>query len=142
METKTNWLALIISIILCMGLGYLWYGVLFTHQWMAGNGITMVDGVAMKNGTAMPMTNLPMIVNTISLVVYAYLMNWLVNRSGSFTFQSGATVGAVVGIINFFRIYTGNRFAGNPTSLSMIDGSYTLLIFIVIGAVIGGWRSK
>jgi len=56
--------------------------------------------------------------------------------------QSGATVGAVVGIINFFRIYTGNRFAGNPTSLSMIDGSYTLLIFIVIGAVIGGWRSK
>ena len=40
METKTNWLAIIACAIGGMLLGFLFYGMLFQSQWMAGNGIT------------------------------------------------------------------------------------------------------
>ena len=143
METKTNWLALVVSAVVGMALGMLWYGFLFTNQWMAGNGITMdAAGAAMKNGAPMGHSSLPMIVNAVSLLVYAYLMNWLVNKTSSFDLKSGAILGAVIGTIHIFGIYTGNRFAGNPVSLSMVDGFYTFIMFTVMGAIIGMWRPK
>jgi len=143
METKTNWFALIVSALVGMAMGYLWYGMLFTKQWMAGNGLTMDDaGNMMKNGVAMPHSSMPMIVNAVSLLVYAYIMNWLVNKTSSFDMKSGATLGAMIGAIHLFGIYTGNRFAGNPISLSMVDGWYTFLLFTVMGAIIGAWRPK
>lgn len=142
METKTNWIALVVAAAVGMALGWLWYGMLFTNQWMAGNGITMQGEAAFKNGVEMAKSPLPMIVNTVSLLVYAYLMNWLINKSSSFDLKSGATLGAVIGTIHLFGIYTGNRFAGNPVSLSMVDGFYTFLMFTIMGAIIGGWRAK
>ena len=142
METKTNWLALLVSVIVGNLLGYLWYGKLFLNLWMEGNGITAQGEKMFKNGIEMPMSSLPMIINTVTMFVYAYLMNWLVNKTGSWNLQAGATLGAVIGIIHFFGIYTGNRFAGNPTSLSMVDGSFTLLLFVIIGGIIGAWRAK
>ena len=142
METKTNWLAIIVCAIAGMALGYLWFGILFRDIWMAGNGITMTGDTVMKNGTEIPHSMLPMIVNAFSLLVYGYLMNWLVNKTASFNLQSGATLGGVIGLFSLFGIYTGNRFAGNPTSLSMVNGFYTLLLFIIIGAIVGAWRSK
>jgi len=116
--------------------------MLFSNQWMAGNGISMVGEKMMKNGVEMPMSALPMIINAVSMLVYAYLMNWLINKTNSFDLKSGATLGAVIGVIHLFGIYTGNRFAGNPVSLSMVDGFYTLLLFTVMGAIIGSWRAK
>ncbi|MBK9109624.1 MAG: DUF1761 domain-containing protein [Saprospiraceae bacterium] len=142
METKTNWIALVVSALVGMAMGWLWYGMLFTDLWMLGNGMTMDGEKVMKNGAEMPMDSLPMIVNIISLLVYAYCMNWLVNKTSSFDLKSGATLGAVIGVIHLFGIYTGNRFAGNPTSLSMVDGFYTFLLFTVMGAIIGAWRPK
>lgn len=142
METKTNWIALVVSALVGMAMGWLWYGMLFTELWMSGNGMTMEGEKVMKNGAEMPMDSLPMIVNIISLLVYAYCMNWLVNKTSSFDLKSGATLGAVIGVIHLFGIYTGNRFAGNATSLSMVDGFYTFLLFTVMGAIIGAWRPK
>ncbi len=141
METKTNWLALVACVIAGMVMGFGWY-TLFVDQWAAGNGIVIEGEKMSKNGVEMPMSMLPMVVNVISLFVYAYLMNWLINKAQSGTLMGGATIGAVIGVIHFFGIYTGNRFAGNPTSLSMVDGFFTLLLFTVFGAIIGGWRAK
>lgn len=143
METKTNWLAIVVCAVAGMALGFLWYGVLFQSQWMAGNGITAdAAGKMMKNGVEMTQSSLPMIINSISLLVYAYLMNWLVTKTGSFNLQAGATVGVVIGLISLFGIYTSNRFAGNPVSLSMVDGSYTFLLYTTMGAILGAWRKS
>lgn len=140
---KTNWLALIVCAVIGMAMGWLWYGMLFTDTWLAGNNMTMDDaGNVTKNGVAMEHSALPMIVNAISLLVYAWVMNWLVNKTSSFDLKSGATLGAMIGVIHIFGIYTGNRFAGNPVSLSMVDGFYTFLLFVVMGAIIGAWRPK
>jgi UDP-N-acetylmuramyl pentapeptide phosphotransferase/UDP-N-acetylglucosamine-1-phosphate transferase len=143
METRTNWLALIVSAVAGMVMGFLWYGMLFTNVWMEGNDITM-EGTEkmMKNGVEMPHSPLPMIINAVSLLVYAWIMNWLINKCNATNLKDGATVGAAIGLIHLFGIYTGNRFAMNPTSLSMVDGFYTFLLFTVMGAIIGGWRPK
>jgi len=143
MENKTNWLAIVVCAVAGMGLGFLWYGFMFTNQWMEGNGITMgADGKMLKNGVEMSQSPLPMIVNVVSLLVYGYLISWLINKCAAFDLKSGATVGAVIGLISLFGIYTGNRYAGNPISLSMVDGFYTFLLFTMIGAIIGAWRPK
>ena len=124
------------------GLGFLWYGALFQNQWMAGNSITMTGDQMFKNGVAMDMSMTPMIFNTIAMLVYALVMNWLIQKTGSTDLMSGLTLGAVIGGIHLFGIITGNMFAGNPMSLSMVDGSYTFILFAAMGAILGAWQKK
>ena len=142
MERKTNWMAIAASVVASMVIGFLWYGAMFNTQWMAANGITMEGEKMFKNGTEIPMTMTPMIVNTVAMVVYALVMNWLFGKMNVSTWQTGATIGAGIGLIMLLNELTGNMFANNPMSLTQIDGSYSLVLFVVIGAIVGGWRKK
>ncbi len=139
---KTNWLAILVCVILGMAMGFIWYGALFQNQWMSGNGITMTGDQMFKNGVAMEMSMTPMIFNTVAMIIYALLMNWLVQNTGSTNLMSGLTVGAVIGLLHLLGIITGNMFAGNPMSLSLVDGSYTFALFAVMGAILGAWQKK
>jgi hypothetical protein len=142
MEQKTNWLAVAAAAVAGMVIGFLWYGLLFQNQWMAGNGITMEGEKIFKNGTEMPASAMPMIVNFLVMLVYAAIMNWLLQKMNVSTWATGATVGASIGLLMALGILTGNLFAGSPSSLTMVDGSYSLTLFAVIGAIVGGWRKK
>ncbi len=99
MERKTNWLAIVVAVVAGMAIGFLWYGALFNEQWMAGNGFTMEGEKMFKNGVEIPMSSTPMIFNTIAMVAYALLMNWLLGLAGARTWMDGAKVGAVIGLI-------------------------------------------
>lgn len=142
MDSKTNWLALITSVVLNMVLGFLWYGMFFSKPWMAGNGITLEGEKMFKNGAEIPMTPTPMVVNVVSMFVYALLFNWLLKRLNVNTWQGGATFGASIGLIMLLGVITGNLFAVNPFSLSMVDGSFSFVTFTLMGAIIGGWQKK
>ncbi len=142
MERKTNWPAIAASVVASMVIGFLWYGALFNAQWMAGNGITMAGEKMFKNGAEIPMTMTPMIVNTIGMVVYALVMNWLFAKMNVSTWQTGATIGAGIGLMMFFGILTGNLFSNRSINLTWIDGSYSFVLFVLIGAIVGGWRKK
>lgn len=142
MERKTNWLAIAASVVAAMVIGFLWYGALFNTQWMEGNGITMEGEKMFKNGKEIPMTMTPMIVNTIAMLVYALVMDWLLKKMNVSTWQTGATIGAGIGLMMVLGILTGNMFAVNPMSLTMVDGSYSFVLFVLIGAIVGGWQKK
>lgn len=144
MNNKTNWLAIVASVVVSMIIGFLWYGVLFVDQWMAGNGITVSeDETAMfKDGVALDMSMTPMIVNIFFMVVYAFIMNWLINKTNSYGWQSGMMVGLAVGVTHTLNVIVGNLFASNPSSLSMVDGSYSLVLFTVMGTVIGAMQKR
>lgn len=144
MGNKTNWLAIIAAAAVGMGLGFLFYGALFQDIWMAGNGLSIgeTDTEMIRYGEKIEVTALPMIINTIALLIYALIMNWLIGKTAMTSWAGGATVGAAVGFILFLNTYVSNRFAANPTSLSMVDGGYALLLLIAMGAIIGGWRKK
>lgn len=142
MERKTNWLAIVASAVAGMAIGFLWYGVLFNKLWMEGNGFTMEGDKMFKNGVEIPMSATPMIVNTVAMVVYALVMNWLLGKMNVSTWQTGATVGAAIGLLMVMGILTGNMFAQNPMSLTLVDGTYSFLLFALIGAIVGGWQKK
>lgn len=144
MNNKTNWLAIVASVFVSMVIGFLWYGALFQQQWMAGNGITVSeDETAMfKDGVALDMSMTPMIVNIFFMVVYAFIMNWLINKTNSYGWQSGMMVGLAVGVTHTLNVIVGNLFASNPSSLSMVDGSYSLVLFTVMGTIIGAMQKR
>ena len=142
MERKTNWIAVIVSAVAGMFIGFLWYGFLFHSQWTAGNGITIEGTQYFKNGVEMPMSATPMLFNTFAMVIYALLINWLLGLTKASTWMDGAKVGGVIGIIMMIGVFVGNMFAGNPASLSMVDGSYSLVIYTLMGAILGGWTKK
>lgn len=145
METaKTNWLALAASAVAGMVVGFSWYGFLFVKQWMDGNNITMDEAnmIIYKNGVEQPNSPTPMIANTISMVFYAWAMNWLLQRAGARTWMDGAKIGGLIGLIIWAFISVGNMFAFRSTSLSLVDGSYMFVTLALMGAVLGGWQKK
>jgi len=144
MNNKTNWLAIVASVVVSMVIGFLWYGALFQQQWMAGNGITVSeDETAMfKDGVALDMSMTPMIVNIFFMVVYGLIMNWLINKTNSYGWQSGMMVGLALGVTHTLNVIVGNLFASNPSSLSMVDGSYSLVLFTVMGTIIGAMQKR
>ena len=111
---------------------------------MAGNGLAQgeTDMEMLRYGEKVEVTALPMIINTIAMFIYALIMNWLIGKTSMTSWAGGATLGAAVGFIVFLNTYVSNRFAANPTSLSMVDGGYALLLFVAIGAIVGGWRKS
>ncbi len=137
---KINWLAVLLCVVLGMGLGFLWYGALFQNYWMEGCGITMDGEKMLKNGTEVAMSSMPMIFNTIAMVIYPIFFSWLINKTGDTTAASGGKLGFIIGLISAIGIIVGNMFAQNPTVLSCVDGSYVVVLFTVFGAIIGGWR--
>lgn len=139
---NTNWLAVLVSVIASMIIGFLWYGALFNTQWMAGVGITMDGDIMYKDGVEVASSMTPMILNTIVMVIYALLIDWLIGKTGDTTATKGATLGFVIGFIMLLGVFTNNQFSMSPTSLTMIDGSYALALFTAIGAIMGGWRKK
>jgi Protein of unknown function (DUF1761) len=142
MERKTNWIAVVVSVVAAMAIGMLWYGLLFNQQWMDGNGITMQGDKMLKNGAEIPMSSMPMVLNTLGMVLNALILNWLFGRMNVTTLADGAMTGAAIGFIMAFGVMIGNMFASNPSSLTVVDGSYSFVVFTVIGAILGGWQKK
>ncbi|SEQ39371.1 DUF1761 domain-containing protein [Neolewinella agarilytica] len=148
MQNKTNWLAIIVAAIAGMFIGFLWYGLFFQAQWaeavgMTGPGLTEPGAEVFKHGKSITLDPvLPMIINAVSMVIYALILNWLVVQTNRFSFAGGAVLGALIGLVAMLTSYVSNRFAADPTILSVIDGSYYVVLFAVIGGIVGGWRKK
>ncbi len=145
MQNKsTNWLAIAAAALATFMLGWLWYGVLFSDVWMAGNGMTMGadEHSIVKDGVTHTMSFSPMIINFIVLLVNAFFMSWLLRKTNSTNLKDGVTIGFFIGIIMFLGIYVGNSYALNDISLSICDGLYALILWTIVGAIIGGWPKK
>lgn len=142
MQNKTNWLALLVAAAVGMGIGFLVYGALFMEQWANYHGYTIENDKMFRDGVEVPPSAMPMIINTVAMLLYAYVMNWLVEKTGELSWAGGAKIGAIVGFFVLMSHYTSNRFAGAPTGLSMIDGFYAVALLAAMGAIIGGWRKS
>ena len=141
---NTNWLAVITSVIAGGALGYVLYGLLFLDIWAAGNSITinLAANEMTKNGVIIKPNDYAMLFNALSTFIYALLMNWLLIKTNMCNLKGGLTIGLVIGSIMFIGIITGNLFAENPISLSLLDGGCSLLLWLIIGAIMGGWRKR
>ena len=148
MRTKINWLAVVVAALAGMFIGFLWYGAFFNAAWseavgFTGPGLTEAGAEVFKHGEAVtldPVT--PMVVNFVVMALYAAFMAWLTGATGRTTLVGGLVLGAMIGGLLALNHVTTNMFAMNSSTLSTIDGSYTIVLFAVMGAIVGAWRKK
>lgn len=132
---KTNWLAIIVCPIANMLLGMAWYGA-FAMPWMQGHGLTQ---------EMMEQTSNPGIAYAVSFggsFVSAFILNLLFQRLGVKGLVDGVKSGAAVGFFGLMGTIVMFQFAMKPFSLSLIDGGFAFLLFVVYGAILGGWQKK
>lgn len=145
-KTNTHWAAVLVATAVGMFIGFLWYGLFFQADWSAavgltGPGLTEAGAEVFKHGEAVTLApTLPMVINAIALAIYGVIMGWLAGKTGMTSWVEGAKLGAIVSCIPLLTQYVANRFAMDPTYLSVIDGSYYVVLLTAIGAIVGGWR--
>ncbi|MCP9237820.1 DUF1761 domain-containing protein [Lewinella sp. JB7] len=137
-----NWWAILGATAAGMFIGFLFYGLFFNVAWTEAVGLTTEDNVNFrKHGEAVtldPVT--PMLLNAVIMAAYAFFLAWLVMRSGMATLAGGATLGLMIGLLVAAGHGIGNLFAFDPPMLSVIDGLYHIVLFTVIGAIVGHWH--
>jgi hypothetical protein len=139
---QLNWLAIPICLVVGMGFGFLWYGALFQDAWAAANNLTFENDIFRKNGVEVQSSAVPMIINGISMLVYALILAWLISKTNMWGFVKGATVGLAVGAIACIDRFVTNLFAFNPVEASVYDGVYIVILIALLGGVVGLFKKK
>ncbi|THH40506.1 DUF1761 domain-containing protein [Neolewinella litorea] len=141
MTRSINWWAILGATVGGMFVGFLFYGALFNAAWTEAVGLTTEDDVNFrKYGEAVTLDPvMPMLINAFVMAAYALFLSWLMQRTKRTTLGEGALLGLLVGLVVAASHGTGNLFAMNPAILTVIDGSYHVILFAVIGAIVARW---
>lgn len=133
MLENVNWVAVVVSAVVLMALGFAWYGPLFGKQWMKLSGLSKSDlDKAKSKGMTMGYA-----VSMLGAVVMALVLNMLV----AMTNTVGATGGAMLGFwvwLGFVATTMLNSvsYEGKPWDLYFINAGYYLVALVVMGAVL------
>ena len=133
---KTNYLAVFVAAIAYWLLGALWYGVLFGQAWMALEHMTEEQTRSMN-----PV--LPYLITLVLNVLIAYALAQICIWRNADTLGRGASVGVLlwigfVGPVTF----TTYMYEMRPKELFAINQFFPLAGFVLMGAILGGWKKK
>lgn len=132
-ELKINHLAVVVIIVLGQLIPMGWYTA-FADQWMKFNGLTK-EQIEQNNS---PM---PFVASIISSIVFAYVLAWIFTRMRVESAKDGAIAGLAMGFaFTHLPNMVNNFFTQRPYELSWLDGGINMIIFVVAGAILGGWR--
>ena len=133
---KTNYLAVIVAAIAYWLLGAIWYGVVFGEAWMALEHMTAEQARSMN-----PV--LPYVITLVLNVLIAYALAQICIWRNADTLGRGASVGVLlwigfVGPVTF----TTYMYEMRPKELYAINQFFPLAGFVMMGAILGGWKKK
>jgi hypothetical protein len=129
-----NYLAVIVAALSSFLVGWIWYGPLFGKVWMKLHGFTEDD---LKEGDlSMPVI---MVVNYIATALAAFAIAMFLGP------ESNAGFGIFAGLmIAIFWIGTNRLndvlYEGKPWGLFFINVGYTVVIYAIMGAILGAWH--
>ena len=132
MRAYVNWIAIVVSALAGFAVGALWYGPVFGKVWMRESAVTM-DKARSAN-----MPKLYGMVLVLNLIAAGSLdmfigpnATW---RFGLFAgFMTGLTfVATALGVIYLFEF--------RSLRLWLINAGYQVVIFSVMGTILGAWR--
>jgi hypothetical protein len=129
-----NYLAVIVAALSSFIIGWIWYGPLFGKSWMRLHGFTEKD---LKEGTlSMPVI---MIVNYIATALAALAIAMFIGPEANAGF--GIFAGLMIAV---FWIGTSRLndvlYERKPWGLFFINVGYTLIIYVIMGAILGAWH--
>lgn len=133
---KTNYLAVFVSALAYWLLGAVWYGVLFSKQWMALEHMT--EEQARSLNPVLPYV-ITFVLNLLMAFVLAQICIW---RNAN-TAGRGAAVGVLIWIGFLGPVtYTTYMYEMRPKQLFAINEFYPLFGLLVMGAILGAWKKK
>ena len=133
---KTNYLAVIVAAIAYWLLGAIWYGVVFGEAWIALEHMTPEQARS---------TNpvLPYVITLVLNVLIAYALAQICIWRNANTLGRGASVGVLlwVGFVGPVT-FTTYMYEMRPKELYAINQFFPLAGFVLMGAILGGWKKK
>lgn len=129
-----NYLALLLAGVVSMVIGMLWYSpMLFGKQWMSLSGMTQKQiDVAKKKGMTMMY-----VVNFISTLVMAFVLEYLLEALSANTVVAGAMVGFLMWLGFVGTVTLGSvLWEGKSNRLWFLNNGYQVINLIVMGIIL------
>lgn len=135
MFEQLNWVAILISTVVSMGIGAVWYSIM-ARQWIAACGFSE-DQVKSINENDQPIIY---VFAAISHLVMAIVLSGVIFHVG------GSEITPGDGLLTGFLIWLGfivtsmtvnHRFQFKPWALTAIDSGHYLVVLLAQGAIIG-----
>lgn len=126
--------AVVVAAVVYWLLGAAWFTVL-SKPWLASIGKTMEQLQAgVNSGVAYSIA-------LVANLIIAFVLGWVVIRTGEQTAVRGITVGALlwVGLVGT-TIGTAFVFEGRSLEGFVLTAGYPLVGMLVMGAIVGGWK--
>lgn len=142
--SSINWLAVLVAGISAFVVGGIWYSPgLFGKAWMADNNFT--EEQIKKGGNKGKIFGWTFV---FSVLMAANLGMFLADTPPECTgncaqkadISWGAIAGFLAGIWTFCAIAIHSLFEQKPWRLILINGGYSIVALILMGAIIGVWR--
>lgn len=128
-----NYLAVLAAAVSTFVIGGLWYSpMLFQRPWMTANEFTDEDVSGGGQGKIFGLA-------FVFAVVMAFNLAMFLDAPDT-TLTWGATAGALTALWVGLGMGTIALFERRPFTYTLINGGYWLVAFVVMGAIIGGWR--
>ena len=129
-----NWLAVIVAALASFIIGWLWYGPLFGNSWMKLNGFTKEN--IQEGGLSMPVI---LIVNYVATAFAALAIAMFIGAEANAGFGIFAGVMIAVFWIGTSRL-NDVLYEKKPMGLFWINVGYYLVIYAIMGAILGAWH--
>ena len=129
-----NYWAVLVAALSAFFIGWIWYGPLFGKLWMKLNNFTEEN--IKEGGMSMPLI---MGINFAAVIVSAFGMAMFFGSEVDMMF--GISAGLIIAI---FWIATSRLndvlYERKPLGLYFINVGYNLVIYALMGAILGGWH--
>jgi hypothetical protein len=133
--SAVNWLAVIVAAVSSFVLGGIWYGPLFGKRWQSQLGLS---DEKIAGGNVAMIFGISFILTFIVALALGLLINAVLPSPD---LASGLRTGFEVSLL-FVATTIGINylFARHSLALYGIDVGYMVLMFAVMGAILGAWR--
>ena len=138
---EVNYWAILVSAIVSMILGFIWYGPLFGRQWMEISGVTKEKMEATKKGG---MTKL-YIINFIGALLMTWVLAHIILYATTYLEFNGLSAGIAIGFfvwLGFVAPITIGSviWDGRPWKYWFLTDSYYLINLLLVGSILAVWQ--
>ena len=136
-QVDINFMAVLVSSLINMVLGFIWYGPLFGKPWMELTGISQ-DKIAESKAKGMNMTY---DLSGIGALVMAFVLANITGYAQVDTLVEGVQVGFLVWLgFVVTTMLNSVIYDGKPWRLYFINAGYYLVSLVLMGALLAVWR--
>ena len=131
---RINWVTVLIATVVGFGIGAIWFQMkVFGNAWMTDLGKTRAD---FKGSPARAMG-----LSFVTTLLSAFALAWLIRLTGAMSLMGGLKVGLLVGLGFIATSYwSDSLFAETKPRLVAITAGHRIVMFAVMGAILGMWR--